>query len=245
MISPLVVGYKGEIGSFILQGLLRVMPKASNIWCVDIGNNRKETWERIKKADVIFLCVPIQDTVQWFLDWGSELKGKVIVEQTSLKSVLFNNPKFKKLNKVYNINILSMHVLFRPSATPDLKDRRILLINREKWSQEEGYYTDDKLIDTEMISNITESDFYYYYNIEEHDNDMAVKQALVHRVLINLDKFLRDGNVNTFIGCKVNELASRIAKGDKELYKIIQSNLKTKEVVEKFKLSLNGFDIEK
>ena len=26
--APLVVGYKGEIGSFILQGLLRHMPKA-------------------------------------------------------------------------------------------------------------------------------------------------------------------------------------------------------------------------
>ena len=34
--SPLVVGYKGEIGSFILQGLLRTMPKALDILCYDI-----------------------------------------------------------------------------------------------------------------------------------------------------------------------------------------------------------------
>ena len=28
MENPLVVGYKGQIGSFILNGLLRMMPKA-------------------------------------------------------------------------------------------------------------------------------------------------------------------------------------------------------------------------
>jgi len=31
MKRPLVVGYKGEIGSFILNGLLRIMPKALDI----------------------------------------------------------------------------------------------------------------------------------------------------------------------------------------------------------------------
>ena len=60
--NPLVVGYKGEIGSFILQGLLKTMPKAKDIWCFDINETEKDKIARIKKADYIFLCVPLQDT---------------------------------------------------------------------------------------------------------------------------------------------------------------------------------------
>lgn len=243
MLNPLVIGYKGEIGSFILQGLLKVMPKASNIWCVDIGDSKEEILKRIRKSDVIFLCVPLQFTVQWFLDWGSELKGKIVIEQTSLKSILFNNPKFKKLNKIYNINILSMHILFRPSVTPDLNDRRILLINESAWSSGEGWEPAEKVIDISMIERITTSIGYFCDSIDSHDSDMAIKQALVHRVILSLDNLLRDGNINTYIGCRVNDLASRIARGDKELYKIIQTNPNLEKVIQKFKKSLDKFTI--
>lgn len=240
MINPLVIGYKGEIGSFILQGLLRVMPKACNIWCVDIGDSKLEIHKRIKKADVIFLCVPLQDTVQWFLEWGSLLKGKTIVEQTSLKSILFNNPEFKKLNKIHKIYILSMHILFRPSSTFDSQDKKIILINQRDWEIGENV---NSPMDSDIIKKITQAEYYYYDNYQHHDYDMAIKQALVHRVLLNLNFFLQNGNVNTFIGERVQELANRIKQGDKELYKIIQTNPHAKKAVEEFKKSLENFNI--
>jgi prephenate dehydrogenase len=84
--APLVVGYKGEIGSFILNGLLKTMPKASNIWCVDINDSPDEVAERIKRSDFIFLCVPLDKTIEWVNVWKRLLKDKVIVEQCSLKA---------------------------------------------------------------------------------------------------------------------------------------------------------------
>ena len=47
MNNPLVCGYKGEIGSFILSGLLKVMPKALDIWCVDVNETESEVIDRI------------------------------------------------------------------------------------------------------------------------------------------------------------------------------------------------------
>jgi prephenate dehydrogenase len=117
MKQPMVVGYKGEIGSFILNGLLRVMPKALDIWCVDINESDEEVESRIKVADTIFLCVPLQKTVDWLLKFKTLLKDKIIIEQCSLKEWIYNNKSLQGLN------IKSMHILFRPSQTPDLLDR--------------------------------------------------------------------------------------------------------------------------
>jgi hypothetical protein len=65
MKQPLVIGYKGEVGSFVLGGLLRIMPKALDIWCVDVNETKREVEQRIKISDVIFLCVPLQMTLEW------------------------------------------------------------------------------------------------------------------------------------------------------------------------------------
>ena len=119
MKQPLVVGYKGEIGSFILNGLLRIMPKALDIWCVDINETYEETIQRIQIADVIFLCVPLQDTEAWLLKHKEQLSGKKIIEQCSLKEWIYENQKLRDLN------IMSMHILFRPSQTPNLEDRNV------------------------------------------------------------------------------------------------------------------------
>jgi hypothetical protein len=97
MKHPLVVGYKGEIGSFILSGLLRVMPKALNIWCTDVNESDEEVASRIKIADVIFLCVPLQSTLNWLLKFKNLLKDKTIIEQCSLKEGLFENESIKEL----------------------------------------------------------------------------------------------------------------------------------------------------
>ena len=81
----MIVGYRGEIGSFILNGLLRVMPKALNIFCSDVNESEDEVVERIEKSDTIFLCVPMNKTIDWIVRYKELLKGKTILEQCSLK----------------------------------------------------------------------------------------------------------------------------------------------------------------
>ena len=161
--SPLVVGYKGEIGSFILQGLLRIMPKALNIWCYDVGETEEEKKERIKKSDIIFLCVPMQDTMKWFYKYLRLLKGKTIVEQCSLKSMIYEDKKLKDLR------IMSMHILFRPSATPNKQDRKVALIKKRYAGYSFDWY---RRLDLD-IEKITGSEIVWFENYKEHDKAMA------------------------------------------------------------------------
>ncbi len=224
--NPLVVGYKGEIGSFILNGLLKVMPKALNIWCVDINETESEVIDRIQKSDIIFLCIPILKTKDWLIKYKLLLHKKVIIEQTSLKSWL-NDPILKSLD------IRSMHVLFRPSQTLDFKDRKIALI---------GPGFDE--ITAASIMQITNSDIVWYDNIEAHDKAMAIQQALIHRTLLLLGKALNQTYGSTYISKKVSELCNRIKQGDLELYKTIQDNKHLDEPLKKLINDLQTFKIE-
>ena len=126
--NPLVVGYKGEVGSFLLNCLLKVMPKALNVWCYDINETPIEREHRINLADYIFLCVPLKETRQWLIDYKPLLENKTIIEQASIKGPIFADEDIKKLR------IMSMHLLFRPSATSNLADRNCAFIvdNTEK-----------------------------------------------------------------------------------------------------------------
>lgn len=228
MENPMIVGYRGEIGSFILNGLLRIMPKALNIWCTDINETENEVQERIKKADTIFLCVPIDKTVNWIIKHKELLAGKVIIEQTSLKSNICNDQRIKGLN------IKSMHILFRPSQTPNLQDRRVGLIKKD---------FDDAMAN--VIANLTQSEVIWYENVEAHDLEMATAQALVHRVLLVLGDMLDKCHGSTYISKKVVELSNRIKQGDLGLYKSIQNNQGLPEQLGKLKNKLSKFDIEK
>jgi len=226
--SPLVVGYKGEIGSFILSGLLKVMPKALDIWCVDIKETESETLERINKSDVIFLCVPLNMTVDWILRYSGVLQGKIIIEQSSLKSWVD-----EKMFEFENIDIRSMHILFRPSATPNLDDRKVGLLRND---------FDDNF--AKEIAVITQSQIVWYNGIEEHDKEMAIQQALTHRMLLVLGRQLEICHGSTYIGKRVIELSDRIKKGDLDLYRSIQGNEHLGSHLINFKNELDNFKIE-
>ncbi len=239
MKSPLVVGYKGEIGRFILQGLLYMAPKANNIWCVDVNDSDTDISERIAKSDTIFLCVPMKETVGWLRKWRTQLKDKLIVEQTSLKSVLYDNAWFKKNSQ--HFNILSMHILFKPSATPDPQDRMTILIEKEKWDDNSGVLGFNLANTIQLLCNSCISCYRFW---QEHDQAMAVHQALTHRVIINLDHALtQQGSNVTYLGQQVRLLANRIKAGNAEMYKTIQSNPAAKKVVKQFQTDLKGFKL--
>jgi prephenate dehydrogenase len=232
MNQPLVVGYKGEIGSFILGGLLRIMPKALDIWCVDINETDEEVTNRIKKADVIFLCVPLQETMNWLLKHKVLLKKKIIIEQCSLKEWLCESESVKDLD------IRSMHILFRPSQTPNLDDRKVALF--------ENQYNDVPTIIAPVdIKKITQAEIVWYKDAKEHDKKMAIQQALLHRTLLILGKLLKECEGSTFISKKVLELEERIKKGNLELYKIIQSNKYLPAWLDRITKEFEYFDIEK
>lgn len=226
--QPLVVGYKGEIGSFILNGLLRVMPKALDIWCVDINESKSEIRERIRASNIIFLCVPILETINWLKTYKKLLKGKTIIEQCSLKEWVYDNAVAKGLN------IKSMHILFRPSKTPNLEDRKVgFIAGHFSWT------------DINFIQKITESEVVLFKSIEEHDKSMATQQALAHRILLVLGEMLERNGGSTYISKRVLELTDRISKGDKELYQMIQDNKHLPAKLKQFKKCLNSFQLER
>jgi len=226
MKNPLVVGYKGEIGSFILNGLLRIMPKALDIWCVDVNETKQEVEQRIRASDVIFLCVPMHKTVEWIQEHKELLKGKVVIEQCSLKEWVYE--------QVHGVDLRSMHILFRPSQTPNLEDRNVGLFKGQFDEVQAG-----------QISKMMQSRVVWFQDQMEHDKEMAVQQALTHRTLLILGERLRTGHGSTYISKKVLELETRIRSGNKDLYKAIQGNKYLPEVMKEIERDFREFDIDK
>jgi prephenate dehydrogenase len=227
MKHPLVIGNKGEIGSFILNGLLRIMLKALDIWCTDIHETDEEVADRIKVSDVIFLCVPLQSTMSWLLKHKQLLKDKILIEQCSLKEWLYNNELIR------GIDIRSMHVLFRPSQTQNLEDRAVALFK--------GQF-DGKMV--EIIQKITQSKIVWYNDAKQHDKEMAIQQALLHRTILVLARQLSKCNGSTYISKKVLELDTRIRQGNKDLYQLIQENKYLPEALNRLKTDFDEFNLE-
>lgn len=221
-----MVGYKGEIGSFILGGLLRIMPKALDIWCIDINETQEEVEHRIKVSDIIFLCTPLEITVKWLIEHKALIENKPVIEQCSLKEWLFENEALKDLD------IRSMHILFRPSQTPNREDRRVGLLK--------GHFNETLAKD---IADITQSSIVWFENAEEHDQEMAVQQALLHRTLLILGRALKECKGSTYISQKVLELEGRVRKGDKDLYGRIQENKYLPGALEKLKKDFEEFNL--
>ena len=218
--NPLVVGYKGEIGSFILNGLLfRTDIQAKDIYCVDNEEQYDEVVMRIQKADYIFLCIGISQTLMWLAIFKNQLKGKIIVEQCSLKEWVYDDIICADLD------VRPIHILFRPSSTP-VEDRYLGLFK--------GVFTNAV---SDQLIHITESKPVNFNSIKEHDLTMGRQQALVHRVLLALSATLGEGN-GTYISNHVKALAKRISEGDPTLYKLIQSNKYVPEIMEEFKENL-------
>jgi prephenate dehydrogenase len=229
--SPMVVGYKGEIGRFILAGLLEHLPKANDILCTDVNNSDLDVIERLERADYVFLCVPLQTTEEWLTKFLPYLKEKWIVEQSSIKSFLYENAALNELK------FISMHLLFRPSATP-IADRQGLLFSDSMSSAEMGRLA--KELEAVLRTPIVVIDDQEEPTHVLHDRLMARQQALVHRVILTLADELQDSRMRTYVGMKVCELAERIRSGDPLLYRMIQENKNLEAVLQGFEMKLSG-----
>lgn len=242
---PLIVGYKGEIGSFILNCLLKSMPKATNILCIDVNETENEKIKRIKESREIFLCVPIQETVNWLKKYRKYIdKSKLIFEQCSLKSFLLTN---KELNSF--CNFISMHFLYKPSMTPKEDENRTLAFLQYQFDAKPLWR--DYI---EYLCDITNSHYTYFFDYDSHDKFVAIHQALTHRVILALSDIFSQDNDNvfdsifgskgkfTYMSAKVNDLAYRIRLGDKKLYKMIQKNKYMKDVMKIFLKKIKHFN---
>ena len=161
------------------------------------------------------------------------LREKIVVEQTSLKSVVYDHMK-KIFAYKADFELLSMHVLFRPSATPNRDDRRVALINGAKWSKQE-------LVTT--VEAITQSNIVWFTDHNQHDRIMAYQQALLHRVMLVLNGTI-DQFPYTFMSSQVNKLCLRIKAGDVELYKLMQKNKFLPGALKQFNKNLKHFRIQ-
>jgi prephenate dehydrogenase len=226
--KPLVVGYKGEIGSFILGGLLKEMPKASDIWCVDMNDDCYEVVDRIWKSHYIFLCVPIEETINWIRRYKAYLAGKVIIEQCTLKGDIVNHPDLEGLI------IHSMHILFRPSATPKHDDREIAFIDGQL-----GWTT------MMNLAGMLDSEFIIYDSVIEHDREMAILQGISHRVILTIERRLKGMKGGTYISKQLQHLGRRIRGGNKNLLNVIQKNDKLPDELGGFIGEIRGFDLNK
>lgn len=235
ILSPLVVGYKGDIGRFILASLLGELPKANDILCVDINNSDTDVLERIEKADVIFLCVPLEKTLDWIRKFRGALDGKILVEQCSLKGFLYQDEAIRGLKT------LSMHLLFRPSGTPE--DERHCLVFSDDLDDRyvESFAQQLQQIIRCPVAIMPKSNVPGW---ERHDRLMARQQALVHRVILTLSQSLDDETSLTFVGRRVRDLSHRILAGHQLLNRMIQSNPYLDEELKLFDENLRSFCIE-
>lgn len=230
--APLVVGYKGEIGRYLLACLLEEMPKANDIFCTDVNNPREDVLERIDKSDFIFLCVPLHVTVEWLIEYKAALRGKTVVEQSSLKAPIFEHPELQGLE------FLSMHLLFRPSATPPNERRGLVFADHMPGVAVEDFRAfAERAFKTPMRT--LKGDAEPTYRL--HDKHMAREQGLVHRVILSLAKSLDEAATRTVVGQRVCDLAERILAGDPVLYRMIQENPYLGLEVEEFQGRLARF----
>jgi prephenate dehydrogenase len=126
-----------------------------------------------------------------------------------------------------------MHILFRPSQTPNLEDRAVALFKDQFNS-----------LMIQEIEKITQSKIVWYKDAVEHDKEMAVQQSLLHRTLLILGKQLRECNGSTYISKKVLELDSRIRQGNKDLYQLIQENKYLPEALKRLKTDFDEFNLK-
>ena len=216
------------------------MPSATSILCFDQVESIYEKKDRIERADVIFLCVPLDKTIEWLSQWAHLLEGKLIVEQTSLKAELFKVRKRKSKGTLIRrgrINLLSMHILFRPSTTTEYKDKTIAIIGEKQ----PGEATDV----INFLQYGLQTQLVYFKTWQQHDSEMALQQALTHRVILSLGELISKTPHTTYIGKQILKLRLRIQQGDYSLYKLIQENPHLSRKLREFNTRLDKFDLAK
>jgi len=230
-----VAGYRGKVGSYILNGLIKYLPTAVNIYCFDTGDTAEDIYKRIKDSDIIFNCISFEETLNFLEFHKEDLKNKIVIDQSSWKTDVFN---WNMKNK--DIRIEYMHILFDPSRTPK-EDRHILLFTSVDLKMNR-YYEIDGFDLNDFCKKGLESDYMFFNEptfrankeqretdhhcnpnicllrriIKEHDETIAYQQPMLYDALNKVikdyeKKFHRDQyDYETRNFKKLRELVDRI-----------------------------------
>ena len=239
MTRMLVVGGTGETGSWFARyfkakgfdiaiwgpsGKVAIAKKLGVCYALDIISE-------VKESDIVLLSVPINKTSEVAKQIAPHMKpGSLIMDVTSLKT---NPLRAMKMYAPKGVEVLGTHPLFGPTM-PDMRGQTIILTpagrKTKKWFP--------------IIRSLFESDGarIEVLSAEQHDEIMAVVQALTHFAYIGIGATLRSLEFDVEQSRKfmspvyeiMIDFVGRILDQNLDLYASIQENPKAMRVRQTF-----------
>jgi prephenate dehydrogenase len=239
MTQMLIIGGTGETGSWFARffkdkGFDVVVwgPSGKTNVAAKMGvRYAHEMMNEVKKSDIVMLSVPIEKTVEVIRQVAHLMKpGSLLMDVTSLKS---EPMKAMTIHAPLSVEVIGTHPLFGPTM-PTLKGQTIILTpakgRSETWLP--------------RMKSLFESDGarIEVLDPEEHDEIMAVVQALTHFAYIGIGAALQaldfDVEKSRKFMSPVYEImidfVGRILDQNPELYASIQKNPKAMKVRQTF-----------
>ncbi|MHC1631160.1 MAG: prephenate dehydrogenase/arogenate dehydrogenase family protein [Methanotrichaceae archaeon] len=235
MMQMLIVGGTGETGSWFARYFkdhgfqVSVWGPSGKIEVAEqLGVNFAQNLiDAVKKSDVVLLSVPIRQTVEVIKELAPQMRpNSLLMDVTSLKS----RPMNAMLEHApENVELLGTHPMFGPTI-PEIAGQTVILVpvkgRSDKWLpvMESIFRGDGAKVET--------------LGPEEHDEIMAVVQALTHFAYISVGTALKSLDFDVAKSRKfmspvyeiMIDFVGRILAQNPELYASIQENPKAKKV---------------
>jgi len=239
MTQMLIVGGTGETGSWFARyfkdrgfrvsvwgpsGKVEVADKLG----VDFAHHLED---EVRKSDILLLSVPIKETVQVIEDLAPLMKpGGLLMDVTSLKS---DPMKAMRECAPQGVEVLGSHPMFGPTMR-DIVGQTVILVPEEgrceRWLPIIKEIFEGGGANVEIVS------------ADDHDEIMAVVQALTHFAYISVGATLKALNFDVSKSRKfmspvyeiMIDFVGRILAQSPELYASIQENPKARRVRETY-----------
>ena len=220
-----VAGYKGIIGSYILNGLIKYLPTASDILCFDVYDKPEVALAKIDEADVVFNCVSFNNTIDFLNLYNINLRGKILIDQTSWKTDVY---EWSKMNP--EVMVYFMHILYNPDNTV-MEDRQILTFEHpmgESWNNIFDHCDFsrpfERFITHGLLAERVVIDDHYDKAIADHDKMMAIQQPEFYDYLDELVKKCGTSAYGTQNYRELLKMRDRVRSMNPDLMEGLRSN---------------------
>jgi prephenate dehydrogenase len=239
MVCILILGGTGETGSWFAR-YFKEKGFDVAVWGpsgkVEVAKRldvryAKDMMQEVEKSDIVLVSVTIEKTVQVIREVAPHMHpGSLIMDVTSIKSEPI---RAMKTYAPKGVEVLGTHPMFGPTM-PSLRGQTVILTpvegKTEKWQS--------------IMQSLFESDGAHVeiLDAEEHDEIMAVVQALTHFAYIGIGATLRTLDFDVQRSRKfmspvyeiMIDFVGRILDQNPELYASIQTNPKATAVRQAF-----------
>jgi prephenate dehydrogenase len=184
-----VVGAAGKMGSWFTRYFAQ---RGLDVSAYDINQKMLKTSSKVKvqkslhrcvqDADLVLVCVPVQNTPQVIKECIKNMKdGGIIAEISSVKS-----KTFAALKKIpINLRPLCIHPMFGPGASKNVETRVLLIPVR------------NKKIELKIANEIFENaNVKVFPNARQHDKSIAVVLGLTYFANMVFAKVISSGNIS-------------------------------------------------